>query len=211
SPMRVEFTVEERCIPSESVTCAPSQLTSSNAGHWPDVPFDQICTSSSSCPNRVSPTFFTRKRLSAVTTKVRVGSSYQPVDEWNLMQGFPTMGDGTSPTLWLESIERKGVAEGQIALPKNTFHGVQMANRVDSIGDLGPRMNRYRISSITTESGAVLSVNYSTQDCTTANLPSAPDTNTRRCFPVMWTPEGQPEPIQEYFHKYLVTSVVANG
>lgn len=97
-------------------------------------------------------------------------------------------------------------------LPRVSFTGVQMENRVDKAGDIGPAMNRYRISSIDTESGGRITVNYTGQHCSPSSLPSSPDTNTRRCFPVFWTPERVPpsDPVMEYFHKYLVTSVYAD-
>ena len=63
APMKVTFGVSERCLPSGTITCATSQLTSANASYWPDVPFDQICTSTTSCSGRTAPSFFTRKRL----------------------------------------------------------------------------------------------------------------------------------------------------
>lgn len=208
SPARVEFTVAERCLPSGAVNCDPAQLTSANASKWPDVPFDLICSSTTSCPNQFSPAFFTRKRLTTVTTKVLNGTAYRNVDSWTLAHQFPDPGDGTDPVLWLASIEHKGLAASSaISLPKTTFIGAQMANRVDTIGDLGPAMNRYRVIGINTEAGGTTSINYTPVDCTTSNLPAAAESNTRRCFPVYWDPEGSIGLTQEYFHKYLVSSI----
>ncbi|MBD7950801.1 RHS repeat-associated core domain-containing protein [Oerskovia rustica] len=211
APARVEFTVAERCLPSGSVTCDPAQLTTANAAKWPDVPFDLICTSSSTCPQQVSPAFFTRKRLTTVTTKVLDGSTYRSVDSWTLGHQFPDPGDGTDAVLWLASIERTGHVGTAVTLPKVTFVGEQKANRVDTLGDIGPAMNRYRIIAINTESGGTVSVNYTPQDCTSGNTPAAPESNTRRCFPVFWDPEGGIGSTMEYFHKYLVSSIVASG
>ncbi|GAA1400817.1 RHS repeat-associated core domain-containing protein [Oerskovia paurometabola] len=211
APMRVDFTVAERCLPTGGVTCAESELTAANASKWPDVPFDLICSSTTTCPTQSSPSFFTRKRLTSVTTKVLNGASYREVDSWTLGHQLPDPGDGSDPVLWLSSIEHKGLAGGTITLPKVTFIGQQMANRVDTLGDHGPPMNRLRVIAVNSESGGTISVNYSPIDCTSSNLPASPETNTRRCFPVFWTPEGLPDPIMEYFHKYLVTSVVSDG
>ncbi len=209
APARVSFDVAERCLPSGSITCAPSQLTSANAEHWPDVPYDLICTSTTSCPDVLSPVFFTRKRLVEVTTSVLEGGSYRSVDQWELTHSFPDPGDATSRHLWLEQVQHTGRADSpQVQMPPVTFAGVQMPNRVDELGDNGPPMNRYRISSITTETGATTSVNYTPIDCTAGDLPSNAHTNTRRCFPVTWDPEGSIGPIEEYFHKYLVSSTV---
>lgn len=211
APDKVDFAVSERCIPSGSVTCDPAQLTASTASSWPDVPFDLICTSASSCPNLTSPAFFTRKRLTAVTTSVLSGSAYQGVDRWNLRQTFP---DSTGPwatnALWLDAIGHDGLAGTPITLPDVTFHGVALPNRVDTSGNLGPAMYRYRVDSITSEAGATITVAYTPVDCTTSSLPASPDSNTRRCFPVRWQPEGSGGPVTEYFNKYLVKTVAEN-
>ncbi|WP_454300489.1 hypothetical protein [Salana multivorans] len=208
APARVEFTVSERCLPSGSITCAPAQLTAANASHWPDVPFDLICTSSTTCPSRTEPSFFTRKRLTQVTTKIWTGSAYRSVDSWTLSHTYPDPGDATSKALWLSSIQHKGLATSPtVTLPAVTFTGEQKANRVDTLGDYGPPMNRYRLVGITTESGGQTAITYTPADCTSASLPANPQTNNRRCFPVFWDPEGSIGPIEEYFHKYLVSSV----
>lgn len=206
APMRVLFDTAERCLSN----C--DTLNSSTADRWPDVPYDLICSSTSSCADQLSPSFFTRKRLTGVRTQVRSGTTYRAVDEWTLTHKFPDPGDGTNAVLWLDSVKHTGRGNGSIALPAVSFTGVQMENRVDAAGDIGPAMVRYRISSIDTESGGRVTVNYTSQDCSPSSLPSSPDSNTRRCFPVYWAPDGQPadDPVREYFHKYVVTSVMAD-
>ncbi|MGH3646393.1 MAG: hypothetical protein ACRDTM_04335 [Micromonosporaceae bacterium] len=65
------------------------------------------------------------------------------------------------------------------------------------------------MAGISNESGGRISVNYSSQECVAgSNMPAAPESNTKRCFPVYWSAEGQSEPSLHYFHKYVVTSVV---
>jgi RHS repeat-associated protein len=208
SPARVVFTVAERCLPSGSVTCQPGELTSGTADKWPDVPYDQICTSTSSCPDSVSPTFFTRKRLTQVETQVRVSGSYQPVDRWVFAHDFPEPGDGNSAALWLDKITHSGRVGGTVTLPSVTFAGVAMPNRVPEI-DTAPLVNRYRVLAITTETGAVVSVNYSEPDCQPGESMPTPHTNTRRCYPVYWKPEGSEhdDPEIYWFHKYVMESV----
>ncbi len=71
-------------------------------------------------------------------------------------------------------------------------------------------MVKWRLAVIKTESGGQISVNYSGPDCSKTDLPTADDTNTRRCFPQYWTREGATTPTKTYFHKYVVTSVVAD-
>ncbi len=210
APARVEFTVAERCLPSGGITCDPAQLTEANAKSWPDVPFDLMCTSTTSCPEQTSPSFFTRKRLTSVKTRVLVGSSYQDVDAWNLRHTFPDTGDRTNSALWLDGITHQGLVGSTITLPEVTFRGEQMANRVDTTGDAGPPMNRYRVTAISSEAGGTTTINYSAPDCTSGSLPAAADSNSRRCFPVSWQPEGTGPEIQEYFHKYVVNTVVEN-
>lgn len=207
APARVEFKTEERCKPTADFDCDASKLNDANSWLWPDVPFDQICTSATSCPNRFSPTFFSRKRLTGVTTRVWNGTTYQAVDSWAFDQSFPASGDATSRSLWLESIQHTGHVGGSVTLPKVGFLGTQMANRVDGLDQAPPLMKR-RISSITSEAGGVISVNYTPKDCTTSDLPQSQASNTRRCFPVKWASESQNEPQLHYFHKYLVDSVV---
>lgn len=207
APAQVVFSVAERCLPNGTITCDPSQLSAATAGSWPDVPFDQICASSTSCPGEQSPSFFSRKRLTGVTTQVWSGTAYSNVDAYTLTQSFPDPGDGTSAGLWLASVTHAGQVGGTIALPAVRFTGVQMDNRVDGI-DNAPPLIKWRISSIATETGSVLSVNYTPRDCTLSSYPSALESNTRRCFPAYWALEGQSTPTLNYFHKYLVDSVV---
>ncbi|WP_415803294.1 hypothetical protein, partial [Isoptericola cucumis] len=210
---RVVLTAAQRCVKSSGFDCAAGKLTSANKAHWPDVPFDRICTSSTSCAGRTVPTFFSRHRTTRVTTQVLTSAGrYRAVDRWDLAQQFPDPGDGTDPALWLAKVTHVGVgASSDVTLPSTTFVGQQMPNRVNTQLDGRFPMNRYRISSIRSESGGVTSVNYSGTDCTTSSLPGKPQSNTRRCMPVFWTPEGATEQVLEYFHKYLVTSVVENA
>lgn len=211
APQRVEITVAERCLPSGSITCDPAQLSAATASSWPDTPLDLICDSTTSCPE-TSPSFFTRKRLTGVTTKVWNGTAYQSVDSWTLTHTYPDPGDTTSPALWLSSIQQQGLVGTAITVPRIAFTGEQKANRVDTTGDAGPPMNRYRVTVIDTDSGGKVSVRYKAPDCAAGDVPASPDTNTRRCFPVRWTPEGSSTtPILEYFHKYVVESVVTNA
>lgn len=34
-----------------------------------------------------------------------------------------------------------------------------------------------------------------------------PQTNTKRCYPVRWTPEGYPSPVTDWFHRYVVCTI----
>ncbi|MGI5189600.1 RHS repeat-associated core domain-containing protein [Promicromonospora sp. CA-289599] len=212
APARVTFDYAERCIPGDGFSCAAGDLNEANSSHWPDVPRDLICTSSSSCA-QTSAAFFDRWRLTGITTRVREGTGYVPVDSWALGQSFPDPGDGSDPALWLDSIQHTGQGgttstSDDVKLPAVTFHGAQKDNRVDTTGDLGPAMTRYRIDEIRSESGGITTVAYSGMECTTANTAGLdPASNDKRCMPVFWTPEGAAEQVREYFHHYRVVSV----
>ncbi|MFC4585791.1 polymorphic toxin-type HINT domain-containing protein [Sphaerisporangium corydalis] len=206
APARVVFDTGERCIPTSAFDCAEGKFTKDNAKYWPDVPYDQKCDSGEKCLDNYSPTFWTRKRLTGVTTQVLVsGSTYKDVDTWTLDQEMRAPGDGTAAGLWLASIQHTGKAGGSATLPPVRFAGVQKPNRVDAL-EGRPPLTKWRVSAIDNETGGALSITYSGADCTAGNTPE-PDTNTRRCYPQYWSPEGATEPIRDWFHKYVVTQV----
>ncbi|WP_426623753.1 RHS repeat-associated core domain-containing protein [Leifsonia sp. McL0607] len=132
-----------------------------------------------------------------------------------LKHSFPDPGDGTSAALWLNSVTHTGHAGASpITEPAVTFAGTTMQNRVWAVDGLAP-LDKWRISSIKTELGAVVSVNYSGQECTPgdrAGIFAAPQSNTKRCYPQWWSPSDNPPmpPQQDLFHKYVVTSVMDN-
>ena len=203
APARVVFTTAERCLGS---SCDPGDLSSSTAQDWPDVPFDRICTSTSSCPDRFSPAFFTRKRLTRVETQVRTGGAYQGVDRWDLTQSFPDPGDGQSPALWLSSVRHTGQAGGSLALPDVTFDVTQLANRVEDPSDSAPPFHRMRIGAVHTETGGQISVDYTPTECTPSNLP-AEHSNDKRCFPVYYDYEGSTSTELGWFHIHPVKAI----
>ncbi|WP_051837983.1 hypothetical protein [Streptomyces sp. NRRL F-2580] len=140
---KIEFSVDERCL--KEGFCAPDKFESKNYGekqYWWDTPSTLHCKAGSDCYVS-SPTFWTRKRLTAVTTKAQrtEGSTdLSFVDRWSLSHYFPEQRTDTSPPLWLESILRTGYstqkdsADAQLSesLPLVTFrpNGKDMPNRV---------------------------------------------------------------------------------
>ncbi|MGW5351444.1 RHS repeat-associated core domain-containing protein [Streptomyces sp. NPDC004031] len=202
---RVTFGVAERCLAS----C--TTFDHDHAANWPDVPVDLDCTATTTSCLQSSPTFWSRKRLTDINTFALSGSTMTPVDTWTLSQSFPPTGDTSSPTLWLDSIQHtaKAGALADITMPKTTFgnDGVPMANRVNA-AEGRPPLYKYRLTKITNETGGQTLVTYSPADCTPASLPTAQDTNNRRCYPVWWTPDGAVDPVKDWFHKYVVTQVV---
>ena len=213
APAQVAFTTSERCIPDDNFDCDPSKI-GSNPDKWWDVPWDLNCNSGQECKDThgaISPTFWSRKRLTKVTTQILKpdASGYRPVDSWALDHQWK-MAD-IERDLVLKEIEHTGHAStdgsAPVTLPKVTFNHVQMDNRLDKTGDDILAYTRYRLGAIYDESGGQIDIAYSDPDCTLANLPT-PETNTTRCMPVIWTPPGREDPITDWFHKYVVTSVI---
>ena len=210
----VNFGVSERCVTSTAV-CTASNLSASTASNWPDLPFDLICAQSGTCSN-TSPSYFSNKRLTQISTQVLVAGAYKPVDSYALTQMFPApqagvvtsgvssanQGDGTVAVMWLSSIQRTGLdtlgGGTSVTTPPVTFLADEMPNRVDgqlSDGTTPPALYRPRMDSITTESGSQIVVSYGyqpNQQCSRVQntMPAGPDSNTMNCFPVYWTDSG---------------------
>nr|MDT0661638.1 polymorphic toxin-type HINT domain-containing protein [Micromonospora sp. DSM 115978] len=199
APARVDFAVADRCL----ADCATH-----DEAHWPDTPWDSECAGTT-CADDFSPTFWSTKRLSTVTTQVRNGAGYDNIERWTLTHTFPDPGDGTRAGLWLSKISHAGLVGATTTVPDVEFTGVQLSNRVDTI-DFAAAMNWWRIAKIRNETGGTISVNYSAQDCTAGQPMPTPHTNTRRCYPVIWTPEGYQNPVTDWFHKYVVTTIYEN-
>nr|WP_158854672.1 RHS repeat-associated core domain-containing protein [Saccharothrix deserti] len=206
---RVSFETAERCLPSGAVTCDPSQLNTSTAASWPDVPSDQLCGAGEQCTNRLTPSHFTRKRLTKVVTRVANGAStFQDVDSWTLEHQFLGTGDGLAPSMNLKSIVHTGLVGGGTALPATVFEHTAKANRVDTSVNYRP-LTRYRITGITGEAGGHTGITYSDAECAPGTrMPASPESNGLRCYPTWWTPDGALEPRFEWFHKYVVLSVI---
>ncbi|MFE0640920.1 RHS repeat-associated core domain-containing protein [Streptomyces sp. NPDC058877] len=201
---RVTFTTANRC------TAADCAFTEANATNWPDTPVDLNCTSGTECL-QASPSFWSKRRLTSISTSALVGTAMEAVDTWTLAQSFPATGDTSTPAMWLDSVQRTGKAgpAADITLNKVVFEGELMPNRVDA-AEGRPALNRKRITKITNETGGQTLVTYTAKECTSTALPTAPDTNTKRCYPSWWTPDGAVDPVEDWFHKYLVTRIDEN-
>ncbi|WP_259275652.1 RHS repeat-associated core domain-containing protein [Micromonospora chalcea] len=209
-PNRVVFNTDDRCL---SGTCKP--LNESTKANWPDVPYDLICAKGTDCKSW-SPSFFSTVRLTSIQTQQYdlTARKHLPVDTYTLAQTMPATGDGTSPTLWLDSITRTGhdLTSGgsttPITLPSVSFTGKKLANRVDTAGGF-PSFYRQRIETVTTETGSKITASYELPVPCSAPVTVAPESNTRSCYPVYWTPDGLTTPKLDWFHKYAVTRVTA--
>jgi len=206
---QVLFGTSQRCLTSSTFTnCAYSNLSSSTASNWPDVPYDQNCAAGSTCTVD-SPTFWSTVRLTSISTQVLEGSAYKEADSYALTQSFPDASGASNPVMFLDSIQRTGEDGTAITLPAETFTPTEIDNRVDGLTPAAPPLYRPRISVIDTEYGSAVAITYAAPACSRVNdtMPSAPDTNTMPCFPVYWTPAGEDSPIQDWFNKSLVTQV----
>ncbi|MFG2877084.1 polymorphic toxin-type HINT domain-containing protein [Streptomyces sp. NPDC048337] len=223
----------DRCLEAGTV-CDPAQRKN-NAQAWGDTPVDQECASTGQCLN-LSPTYFSTKRLTKIDTEVLDGTAYRTVDSYVLKHlwarpgvGDPANpgapidpddpGDGTSPTLWLNSIQRTGTnARTKLDVPPVYFTPLSIPNRVDGVvkrpNGTEASTSRYyrpRIQTITTETGGQINVVYKAPQCSRANgtMPSSEDSNTMACMPVKWYLPGQSyaDPVDDWFHKVVVQSV----
>ncbi|MET7951649.1 polymorphic toxin-type HINT domain-containing protein [Micromonospora sp. NPDC005324] len=193
APAKVEFAVADRCF----TDCSP--------GGWRDTPLDQECGPVCQT-NQNAPTFWTKKRLTAVTTYQHTGNGqYGDVDRWDFRQEFPAFLHGAS-VLWLYGITHKGVSgAAETRMPEVEFGPVALENRVDVYGDDLTELYKPRISTITNESGGQTLVTYADQSCPAPK--PAVDNNGSRCFPMRWTPPSLPDAIDDWFHKYVVAEV----
>ncbi|MFF3394742.1 polymorphic toxin-type HINT domain-containing protein [Streptomyces sp. NPDC002669] len=206
---KVTFAHAERCTVGD---CA--ELTDGTAKNWPDVPFDAICSDGDTECNAAGPSFFSRKRLTGVSTFSwnATTKAYDPVDTWTLTQDYydaGDIGDTTDHVLVLKSIKRTAKA-GTTAIDVNpiTFTYQLRPNRVDGTDDILP-LKRHRIETITSETGAITTVTLSQPECKRSEvLGAAQDTNTRSCYPQFWNINGASEAAVDWFHKYRVLAVV---
>ncbi|MFJ3692136.1 restriction endonuclease fold toxin [[Kitasatospora] papulosa] len=203
---KVDFTSTERCIPDSATDC---DSIASDAAYWYDTPWDMNCDAATDCDKgRLSPTFWTRKRLTDITTRVLKGTSYSTVDSWKLTHRWGQA--DVDYQLLLASIQRTGhTAASAITLPKTTLDYTQLENRLDKIGDGYAPYVKSRLSDINDGHGGQTSVNYSAPVCDAAALPT-PQTNTTRCFPQLLGGSDTEAVEKHWFNKYVVTSVTAS-
>ncbi|MFP1624145.1 RHS repeat-associated core domain-containing protein [Streptomyces sp. 5K101] len=210
---KVVFSYKERCTAS---SC--DSLTKDTADNWPDVPFDSICSASEADCAATGPSFFTRKRLSAIETQVwstaAEPDAFKPVDSFALTQEFfdgQDIGNSSDQVLTLTSLKRTGLNGPAFSLPLVGFTYQQRPNRVaggtqPGGADILP-LTRPRISTITSEAGAITTVVLSNPECVRGtNMPAAEDDNNLSCYPVYWPINGG-DPALDWFHKYRVTSI----
>lgn len=144
---KVVFSYKERCV-ATGTGC--DSLTEDAWDNWPDVPFDAVCKEGDKCTGNVGPGFFTRKRMTAISTYAWHAAAaipdFAPVDTWALKQQYldpGDTGDSCDQSLWLDEIRHTGRHGTDIALPPVTFTHEFLANRVDGTrGSVGGREQR---------------------------------------------------------------------
>ncbi|MFI5961434.1 RHS repeat domain-containing protein [Streptomyces asoensis] len=205
---KVTFGYAERCTASDC-----SSLTKESADNWPDVPFHAICSSGDDECDSASPSYFTRKRLTGVDTFSynATTAAYDAVDSWDLTEQYldgGDIGDSSDQVLTLKSLKRTAKAgDTAIALDPVTFTYQMRPNRVDATDDILP-LTRPRVSTVTSETGAITTVTLSGGECVRSQvLNAAPDVNTRSCYPQFWHINGAENASIDWFHKYRVLAV----
>ena len=209
---RVNFTYAERCTVSN---CSP--LGDDTSKNWPDVPYDAICASGANDTDCLaeSPAFFSRKRLIKIDTAVYSGSAYTSVDSWAFTQNYADNGDiadSSDQTLRLDSIQRTGHTGTAVTLDPVSFTYHKRPNRVaggtqPGGGNILP-LTRPRVSTITSEAGAITTVTYNDPECVRGEqMPAAEDNNAESCYPQYWHINGATDASLDWFHKYRVTAV----
>ncbi|MEU7998259.1 polymorphic toxin-type HINT domain-containing protein [Micromonospora sp. NPDC049060] len=194
---QVFFATSDRCLSDCTDHDDPAR--------WPDTPWDQECTGTQ-CPGKYSPTFWSTRRLSKITTKVAGVSG--DVESWDLRHTFPPNGDASRDGMWLESIQHTGHIGEPVTLPEINFDFVQRPNRVDKTDDGKPPMHWLRMNTIWTEAGGKITVVYSQPECDTDGpMPSSPQSNTLRCYPVLSENPFTDLIETDYFHKYVVEEI----
>ncbi|MFJ4714208.1 polymorphic toxin-type HINT domain-containing protein [Streptomyces sp. NPDC088785] len=203
---KVDFSSSERCLPDTHTDCSS---ISKDSAYWYDTPWDMNCEADADCDKgRFSPTFFTRKRLTGITTQVLNGAGYSDIDSWKLTHRWGQA--DVDYQLLLDSIQHTGhtgpTAAPEITEQKTTFSYTQLANRLDKTGDGYAPYIKARLSTIDDETSGQLNVNYSSPACTFATTPT-PATNTTRCFPQMLGGSIDEKPTTNWFNKYVTTSI----
>jgi RHS repeat-associated protein len=201
-PMRVSFSYGDRCL-------SGSNCSTHTAQFWPDTPWDLLCSGSGcGATGHQAPSFWTQSMLTGISTQVWEGSAgYVDVDSWSLGHLFLS---ADTDDLWLSSITQTGHGGGTANLPSvSIMNDTGMPNRVAGDG-YGP-MIKYRVASITSESGGQIDATYDAADC--GGSRPKPSTNTLPCFEQWWTP-GDPQvnasPVDSWFYKYMVGTVAVH-
>lgn len=182
---QMQFTTAERCTPEP---CGPSQTST-----YPDTPWDLNCASTTNCENHYTPTFWSQRRLTKVTSQVwrAASNKFDDVQSVAFRQEY-LRGDNSSPSLWLREVTPTGlVGSNPQQLQATSFDGVAMGNRVDTGSDAVPPLEWFRISAVHNGSGGDLTVAYDGWTALRRTCPS-PTTTTAGAVRRSGRRRGQP-------------------
>ena len=183
---KVHFDYTDRCIERQNTVNVDVACGTTDAS-YPDVPRDLICTTAPCFKS--APSYFSTRRLYSVTTLLDYGTStpnWQRVNRWFLNHDFPSPGDGSSPKLWLRTVQKvtyNGTAwVGQ--MEEVYFAPTMLDNRRDANPAGGvPVMNIARLGSFSDEYGRRTDISYGHSACGSSPYPDW-STNTTDCFPM---------------------------
>ncbi|MET7620667.1 ricin-type beta-trefoil lectin domain protein [Streptomyces sp. NPDC005408] len=182
------------------------------------------------------PTFWSTTRLDSITTKVHVkdadNDKLVAVDSYQLGHVFSDAGGSVDPVtgtsvdpehsgflqavMWLQTIQHTGKDtygndNSDITLNKVAFTGTEIDNRVNDVMPSAPPLYHPRMSTIQTETGESIAVDYNLDPCAGKNLTFATaDSNTNSCYPVYWNVPGASKPIEDWFNKITVRQVTTS-
>jgi RHS repeat-associated protein len=204
--VRLKFEVADRCAANCWSGSDPVPAS------WPDTPWDQYCKQAP-CTDQLAPTYWTQKRLSVIKSQVYSGSgtTYNDVEWLTLRHTYLQAGGNEGTPMWLAGITRTGkvtsAGGAEVSDPEIVINpgADALPGRVMAVGDTRSSLFRYRVATITTETGAQLAVTYSSPECVRTALPAV-HANDKPCFPQYYGPPGE-APTLDWFHKYRVTRV----
>ncbi|MBT2442729.1 ricin-type beta-trefoil lectin domain protein, partial [Streptomyces sp. ISL-36] len=182
------------------------------------------------------PTFWATTRLDSITTLVHVKDvttdKLLPVDSYQLAHVFSDAGGTVDPVtgtsvdpehsgflqavMWLQTVQHTGKdtyenGNSDITLNKVAFTGTEIDNRVNDVMPSAPPLYHPRISTIQTETGQSIAVDYNLDPCAGKTLSFATaDSNTNSCYPVYWNVPGASKPIEDWFNKITVRTVTTS-
>ena len=127
-PYVVRFKTVDRCSEGAGVGGgACPAMTTANSGSWPDVPVDQVCSSSTYCTN-YSVTYFSQKRLDAVD--VILPATNKVITRYQLGAEMQLNNLANDYRLWLRTITKIGDPNGTpIVAPDVRFEGLDSTCR----------------------------------------------------------------------------------
>ncbi|MGW7099672.1 ricin-type beta-trefoil lectin domain protein [Streptomyces sp. NPDC054838] len=182
------------------------------------------------------PTFWSTTRLDSITTQVHVKDATTdklvPVDSYHLAHVFsdaggtvdPVTGTSVDPAhsgflqavMWLQTVQHTGKdtygnGNSDITLNKVAFTGTEIDNRVNDVMPSAPPLYHPRMSSIQTETGESIAVDYNQAPCQGKILTfAAADSNTESCYPAYWSVPGSSKPTADWFNKVTVSTVTTS-